>query len=269
MKHVLSAMPVMMRFSIQGMLQYRAEIALWALWSIVSPAVLMAVWHAAAASSITPGHVGRLSSGQMQAYFFMTMIVGHLVTAWDLYEMGWLVRSGRLSPLLLRPILPIWHAITDNVAYKVVTLAVVGPIWMIFAAVVRPQFDARWSDLLAGAAALFLAALLNFIWGYAFASLAFFVTKMDAISEFYFGASLFFGGRLAPIELLPAPLRVFAELLPFRFIFGFPSQVLAGQTPHGQIATGLAAQCVWLVVGIFAFRFAWRRGLRRYSAVGA
>src|SRR5262249_25837913 len=108
--------PALFRVALNNMLQYRAEIALWAIWGVVSPLVLMLVWYAAAASATTPGRLGSRSSGDIISYFWMMMIVGHFATAWDVYEMGWLVRSGRLSPLLLRPILPIWGAFADNIA---------------------------------------------------------------------------------------------------------------------------------------------------------
>lgn len=269
MRRVLAAAPTLLRFSILGMLQYRAEIMLWALWGIVSPAVLMAVWSAAAAASNTPGHIGARTGGQMLAYFFMTMIVGHLTTAWDLYEMGWQVRTGRLSPLLLRPIWPIWSSLADNTAYKLVTLAVVAPIWVVLALVIRPQFDTTPRDALAGAVALLLASLLNFVWGYVYATLAFFLTKMDAVSEVYFGVGMLLGGRLAPIDVLPRILGYAADLLPFRWIFFFPSQVLAGQATPEAIVRGLLWQVAWLIAGVVIFRIAWSRGVRRYSAVGA
>jgi hypothetical protein len=32
------------------------------------------------------------------AYFLLMMISGHFSTAWDVFEMGWFVRTGRMSP---------------------------------------------------------------------------------------------------------------------------------------------------------------------------
>lgn len=269
MKHVISAMPTLLRVEIANMLQYRAEIALWAAWGIVSPAVLMAVWTAAAAASKNPGHIGSLSTGEMLAYFLMTMIVGHLGTAWDIYEMGWRVRTGRLSPELLRPILPIWEAFAANTAYKLVTMIMLVPIWGVIALIVRPTFHTSARDAGLAIFALVFSWLLNFVWGYAIGCLAFFFTKMDSVGEMWFGASLFFGGRMAPIELLPKPLRFISDVLPFRWIMAYPSELLAGQLKPDQATIGLVWQAGWLIVGIFVFRLMWGAGLKRYSAVGA
>lgn len=269
MRRILAALPTLLRVSIANMIQYRAEIALWALWGIVSPVVLMAVWSAAARHSDSPGHIGRLATGQMLAYFYMTMVIGHLTAAWDVYEMGWAVRTGRMSPLLLRPILPVWTAAADNIAYKIVTLVILAPIWAVLAYFIRPQFDTRSEDLLFALAAVPLAAILNFISGYVLALMAFFVTKMDAVGEFYFGAAMFFGGRLAPIHLLPGPMKAVALAMPYRWIYAYPSELLAGQLDRSAAINGLLWQIGWIVVGIGVFQFMWTRGVKRYSAVGA
>lgn len=269
MKHVVSAVPAFLRVSVAHMLQYRAEIALWALWGIVSPAVLMAVWKAAAAASKNPGQIAGMTTGEMMAYFLMTMIVGHLVTAWDIYEMGWKVRTGRMLPELLRPILPIWESLSDNLAYKLVTLVILIPIWFAIGLVVRPTFHTTPGGAALAVLAVLLASLLSFVWGYACGCIAFFVTKMDAVAEMFFGASMFFGGRIAPIEFLPGSLQWLAAALPFRWIVAFPSQLLAGQVSGRAAWLGIGAQLGWLAVGIVFFRFVWSRGIKRYSAVGA
>jgi ABC-2 type transport system permease protein len=273
-KNELSAMPAFLRIAIANMIQYRAEVALWALWGIIAPLVLMAVWRAAAAASDTPGQIGARSTGELMAYFYMTMIVGHLVAAWDVYEMGWMVRTGRLSAKLLRPIAPVWQALADNIAYKIVTLGLLLPIWFAIALFVRPTFNTTSRDLLIALLALPLAAALAFVWGYVVATLAFFVTRMDAVSEVFFAAGLMLGGRIAPIDMLPAPLDIVASSLPFRWIFAYPSELLAGQLPHtggvwSEPILGLLWQILWLILGMAVLHFCWQRGLKRYSAVGA
>jgi ABC-2 type transport system permease protein len=229
----------------------------------------MAVWHAAAASAIEPGRIQGRTAGEISGYFLMTMIVGHLCTAWDVFEMGWLVRTGRLSPKLLRPILPVWESLTDNIAYKIVTLLMLVPMWVIVALVARPTIDVRAFDIALALVAVPLAAAVIFIWNHVAATFAFFVTKMDATAEMFFGLGFFFGGRMAPIELLPPQMQTISAALPFRWVIAYPSQLLAGQLAHDAALRGLAWQAGWLIGGILAFRFCWSRGVRRYSAVGA
>ncbi len=136
MRAVVAAMPAYLRLSLASMFQYRGEIVLWAIWGLVNPAVSYALWSAAAESN-ADGTIAGFGRGEFAAYFFAMMIVGHLTQAWDTYEVGHLVRSGEMSPKLLRPILPIWEALAGNLSYKITTLAFVVPMWCLFAWLVK------------------------------------------------------------------------------------------------------------------------------------
>lgn len=269
MRFVLSAMPAYLRLSLASMFQYRGEIVLWAVWGVVYPAVAMAMWSAAIAGNRGGMHIEGFGSRDFAAYFLSTMIVGHFCTAWDVYEMGHLVRKGKLSPLLLRPLLPVWFSLSDNLAYKVLTFTILVPIWIIVALVVRPAFATTTVHLLLAIPAMFQGAMLTFVWGYVLATSAFWVTRTDAVGELWFGLSLFFGGRLAPLTVLPPALQTIAAVLPFKWMIWFPSVALTGRLSTSQIVWGLLWQACWLVGGLAAFRIAWRVGIKRYSAVGA
>jgi len=251
------------------MVQYRIEIALWALWGVAYPAVAIAVWGAAANAGTNAGSIKGFGPQEFAAYFLLTMFVGHWVTAWDLYEMGGMVRSGAMSPKLMRPVLPVWENLAANVAFKVLTLAILLPLWGLIALLTHPAADMTAAGVLLGLFALILGAAINFLWGYTLGLTAFWFTRTDAISELWFGASLFFGGRMAPLTLLPATLQWIAEFLPFKWIVWFPTAVLMGSVRGGDIAVGLLMQFAWLVGGLLLFPVLWRKALRQYTAVGA
>lgn len=269
MKAILSAMPALLRLSLAEMFQYRGEIVLWAVWGVVYPAVGIAMWSAAVAGKADGTQIHGYGAPDFAAYFLLTMIVGHLCTSWDVYEMGHLVRKGMLSPLLLRPILPVWASLADNVAYKVLTLALLIPIWIGVAIVTQPAFNTTVTHVLLGLLAVIMAALLNFLWGYTLATAAFWITRMEGVGETWFGLSLFFGGRLGPLAVLPLPLQWVAAAMPFKWIIWFPSAALMGRLSTREIVWGLLWQACWLVGGLIAFRLAWRVGIKRYTAVGA
>ena len=250
------------------MVQYRIEMALWALWGVAYPAVAIAVWKAAAASN-TQGMIKGFGPNEFAAYFLLTMIVSHCVAAWDIYEMGSLVRTGAMSPKLMRPILPIWEHLAANVGFKMLTLTLLLPIWALVAWVAKPSTDITYLSLALGIFATFLAAIINFLWGYTIGLSAFWFTRTDAISELWFGASLFFGGRMAPLTILPVPLQWVAMLMPFKWIIWFPSAVLMGNVRGAEVIQGLLMQCVWLAAGLLLFPYVWQTALRRYTAVGS
>lgn len=73
----------------------------------------------------------------------------------------------------------------------------------------------------------------------------------------------------APLALLPEPVRVLAEWLPFYRMLGFPVELLLGKLTPQQVLVGFGAQIAWLAVAAVLLNVAWSRGIRKYSAVGA
>lgn len=268
MKRVLRAFRAYLWAALAVMFQYRGEMVLWAVWGVVYPAVAMAMWRAAIAGA--GGHdIRGFAAGDFAAYFLLTMVVGHVSAAWDVFEMGYLVRTGKMSPKLLRPVLPLWEQLADNVAYKILTLAILVPIWLGVALATHPHFTATRTEAAMGLAAMVLGAAVHYVWNYNLGLLAFWVTRMDALSEFWWGMNLFFGGRLAPLTHLPLPLQWFAAALPFKWIIWFPAAALMGTLGPGEIARGWLMQLFWLAAGVVVFRVMWRAGVREYAAVGA
>lgn len=268
MRRLARAVFVLGRTSIAEMIQYRSEVALWAVWGIVYPAVALTMWNAALEGAPNNTLAG-FGPREFAAYFLLTMIAGHVTGAWDAWEMGYLVRTGALSPALLRPILPMWKSIADNFAYKAVTGVILIPIWLAIAWLTGAAFCATPAQFSLGLLALLLAAVLHYLWGYNIAVVAFWTTRTDAIGEMWFGSSLIFGGRLAPLALLPVPLQWAAAVLPVKWIIWFPAEALMGRLTVSEIVIGLIWQCGWIAGAVMLFRYLWPRGLKRYSAVGA
>jgi ABC-2 type transport system permease protein len=56
---------------------------------------------------------------------------------------------------------------------------------------------------------------------------------------------------------------------PFPYQLYFPISVYMGKSSGLELAKGLTAQGLWLVAAYILARLAWRRGIKKYSAVGA
>ena len=257
-----------LRVQVGVMFQYRGEILLWAIWGLVNPAVLYVMWSAAAGSQ--PGKaVAGFTQQEFAAYYFVIMLLGHFTTAWDAYEMGYLIRSGSMSSQLLKPVLPMWQAIAGNLAYKIVTLPFLVPMWLLFVWYIKPQFHVSPMLLALGILSFLLACAMSFLLGYVLALIAFWSPKLDAAGEVYFGLGMFLGGRFAPLSALPWPFLGIASALPFRWMFAFPAELLIGKVPNvGNALAGVGIQLVWIFGIIIAFRLLWARAIKRYTAVG-
>jgi ABC-2 type transport system permease protein len=179
-----------------------------------------------------------------------------------------MIREGRMNQLLLRPLHPIFDAFAQEIAGKVVYLALDVPVVMILALILKPDLNPHPEQIPAFILALLMAWLLRFFWGYALALLAFWATRASALLPIQDTLIFLLAGQVAPVMLLPGPVNTLAVLQPFRYMVGFPVEILTGQLDASGITLGLAIQAGWLAAALVLSGVTWIQGVKRYSAVG-
>jgi ABC-2 type transport system permease protein len=250
-----------------SMLQYRASLVIWMIGHVLEPLVYLIVW--STVSNTGGGSVGDYTTADFAAYYILLMLVNHVTYTWIMYEYEYRVREGDLSFALLRPVHPIHSDVADNVSSKLVTLPFMLAIAAALGLIFHPTFAlALWSAA-AFLPALLLAFLLRFLLEWTLALTAFWTTRVGAVNQTYFVLVLFLSGQIAPLDLFPAPIRLIAEILPFRWMIGFPVELLLGRLSPAEAAAGIFVQAVWIGLAFLLLRAVWRAGIRIYSAVGA
>lgn len=247
-------------------LQYRASIVLWVLWGVTEPTIALGIWWSIA----TAGEIAGYARADFARYFFAMMLVNQLTIAWDSWYLDRWIREGELNFRLARPLHPAHEAVADNIAYKVRSTAIIVVVWLGIAlawpAVRLPLDPGRWALT---ALAVSLAAAMRFLISFTTGLLAFWTTRATAIMELHGGIAMFLAGRIAPLALLPPAIAGVAGVLWFRGMLSFPVEVLTGAVTSGPaLARGFAEQIVWVTLWLAACLLAWKRGLRRYGAVG-
>ena len=255
-----------LKTGIASMLQYRATLFIWLIGNILEPLIYLVVWSTVSRSS--GGSIGGYAAKDFAAYYIVLMLVNQATFTWVMYEFDYRIREGMFSPVLLHPVHPIHADIAANLSSKVVSLPFMFGAAVALTAIFHPAFRfAAWS-LAAFVPALVLGFLVRFLVEWTIALAAFWTTRVTAINQIHFMAMLFFSGQIAPLALLPRPLRVVAAVLPFRWTIGFPVELILGRLTPAQMATGLGIQAAWLIGGLALVKVVWRASVKNYSAVG-
>lgn len=262
--HTLRAFPTLLRVGFADAVAYRAEFLIWIL-STNMPLVMLALWNAVAREH----PIGEWGQKEFVAYFLAALIVRLLTGCWVVWEMNHEIRHGLIALRLLKPVHPLAHYAAENIAALPFRALFALPIaaaslWAMGRGAVTSD-PALLALFLASVAGAFL---INFLTMAIIGVAGFYIDNSMALFQVWFGAFMILSGYLIPLPLLPGWLSAAADWLPFRFMLGFPVEVLLGR--HGRLpALGLLgyqwATCAVLVLLLGA---AWRVGLRRFNAFG-
>src|SRR5512147_2071342 len=134
-------------------LQYRSFFFLLAFGWMIPPLVYLLVWSTAAGGKPIQG----LTPGEFVAYYLVLILVNQLTYAQTNWTVGDVIRGGSLSPILLRPLSPLYHTLSTEVAGKVVYMVFVIPVTVVLAFVLRPEFHAGLAEVITFIPALVFA----------------------------------------------------------------------------------------------------------------
>jgi len=254
----------LIKYTWTSWMQHRSFFFLLAFGWMVPPLISLFVWFTAAGG----GDVSGFSRREFVAYYLILILVNQLTYAQTNWTVGDLIRDGSISTWLLRPMSTIYNALSTELAGKVVYMFFTFPVALVLALLLKPQMNPSWVHGLLFIPSLVMAWWLRFFWGYWLALLAFWATRADALLNLQNALLFLIGGQVAPTMILPAWLQGIAQALPFRYMVGFPVEIIMGKLGPPQLMAGFAYQTLWCAIAWGLYQFLWRRGLRQYAAVG-
>jgi ABC-2 type transport system permease protein len=248
--------------------QYRANLIMYILYWLVSPIIYLAVWTSIATAK---GDVNGFTANDFVTYYMILLICDQLTSNIIIHIFAYKVQDGSLSGELIKPIHPmLTNTLVNDIAFKTLNLMVLTPVWITLAFLFKPDFaSVTLNGILISIPALLLGYAINFLLSATITSLAFWTTRVFSIHEFYYALILLFAGQFVPLKLMPELIQTVASFLPFQLLMYLPIQMIQGNLEADEIVQGYITGIVWLVIALILFRWVWREGVKRYSAVGA
>ncbi len=256
---------------VQNTLVYRANFLFRASISLIPLLGTLQVWRTIYGDQAPGSLVGGYSLSAMISYYLIVNVIDALTAvADDDWEVAADIRDGKISQFLLRPIDYLTYRLCLYLSGRAIYTTVALIPVTLFTLWLRQDFvwPGHGLTYLLFGIAVFMGGLIQFLIAYLVALLAFWFLDVSTLIFIQFAFEYIASGHLFPLDLLPPGLQTAISLTPYPYLSYFPASVYLERLSQSQLVFGFLVESSWLIVAYAVARWAWSRGLRRYTAVG-
>jgi ABC-2 type transport system permease protein len=256
---------------IQNNLTYRFNFLARALFGFIPLMAVLYLWRTIYAAKDAGATVSAYTLAEMISYYLLVAVVDALTAVnEDDWQIAADIKDGNISQFLLKPIDYLWYRLCLFLSGRLTYLTVAVIPLTLFILYLRAYFvlPTTWSTFGLFLLATALTALLQFFMSYTMAMLAFWVLEVSTFIFILFAFEYIASGHLFPLDILPPALGKALFYTPFPYQLYFPVSIYMGKMTGAALWQGFLFQVFWVAVTYCLARFAWRRGIRKYAAVG-
>lgn len=246
---------------------YRLNFVMWRVRMVLQLLTTYFLWY----TLLPPGKtLFGYDQSSMLTYIFGTSIFFSIILANRSGDVGELINSGNLSNYLLRPMNFFLAWFFRDIGDKAMNLFFsIIEITLLYI-VLRPPLTIQTDPiiLLFVFFATCCAVLLNFFINLIIGSLGFWTPEVWAPRFIFWIIIYFFSGSAFPLDILPKPVFVVFEFLPFTYLLYFPLKIYLGQLSMQMIISGMVISAAWVFLLFLLLRFLWQKGMHVYTAQG-
>lgn len=203
---------------------------------------------------------------QIFQYFLIIYLVRVVAVTGVDFALADLIRTGKLSKYLLRPISFFWAIFFHQLGRKLYRLLYLSSF--IFILILFGQIEINWLRIFLFSLILINAIFLSFLYRFLLGNLAFWVINISSVLWFFRQTANFLAGGWLPLSFFPQSIELLMRSLPFYLTLGFPAEFFQGRLAFDLVLLRIGQQFFWIFLLFFLVAFLWRQGIRRYEAVG-
>ena len=253
---------------VEQALEYRVSFFLSMLSAVFPIIIQTTMWNYLYGHSDAAAVFG-YQQGEILLHTLLATIVSQLVGTGFEWEMNSDIKMGGLNKYLIRPVGYKGYQFFRFLGQKVPRLMVIGPVMtVIIGAAFWQGLPVSLGRILAFLGSLILGVLLNFSIFYCIGLLAFWLTDVDKLFGTISIVLTVFSGGVFPLDIFGGVVEILVNLAPFGYTTQFPVNIINGRFGWERMGMGFAFQTGWILVFVCLGEAMWRRGVRRYAAVG-
>jgi len=246
---------------------YRGTVLISVLSKLISLGFLIFLWSKIFQSE---GEVGGKTLSQIIVYYLFAYIARTITSPNVATIIGERIRDGVLQMYILRPGHVLFSFFSMPLSKRLYELLVLLSLALFAQILIFPSLGLSIGNLHYPAfiLLLILGMLINFFAASIIAASAFWILDSGPILYSYSSVTGILSGLLVPISFFPSWARKTIEFLPFRFTISDPVLALQGEIAGMKLLTSVVLAIFWVFALGMINSLLWRKGTKRFDAVG-
>lgn len=228
------------------------------------------VWNAVFTGKPAESRMFGLTYEEAVTYTLCAGFIGRLVLTDCHHRISPDIKSGVLSQYLVQPVNYIVSQMFRSVGEKILEFGLVFTVMCTFVFTLSPVIGLTLSPaaFLFFLAALLPAVILNFLLFLCVSMIAFKLTEVGRLYAIVDILVAIVSGGIFPLSIFGGKAEAVFGFLPFTYTTYFLTGLLNGSFEGAEFVKGLCMQGIWIVLLSFLCKAAWKKGLKKYVAVG-
>ena len=267
---------IIFKIALQERLVYRGDFAIGTVMRFLPIITQIFLWWAIF-ESLDPANPG---AANIAGYTFSDMVAYYLITMLGraFSSMPGLsttiarqIREGDVKKFLVQPLDMINFMFISRVAHKVAYYSVATIPFAVIFYLCRGYFTTGFPPPEIFAAFL-LTLIMAFVLGFFLEAwiglVGFWFLEVSSLLFVYMLLAFFLSGHMFPIDIIPEPWQSLVTYLPFKYLAYFPAAVFLGKITGWNLVIEMGVLFGWTIFFYVLTRFAYNKGIRRYSGYG-
>ncbi len=268
MKHYVQIFTLFFLQAIKVELAYRMQVFQRFFGIAVSMSATTFFWFAV--SKVSP--FGGYSTAMMLCYFVVVSLQDFVFISGDEFskKLGEKIRLGKLSAALVQPFPYLLNVFGAGLGGFAMRICIVIPLAVFAKLTFLKEFHFQDPYFQIGmyGLAFILAIAISLVSLIMTGLLAFDMTQVWAPWILFVASYLLLSGIFYPADQAGATMQAIMAWTPFYYIQGFPTLILIGRLNAPQILSGFLKGTLVLGYLILLLTLMWRRGVKKFEAVG-
>lgn len=208
---------------------------------------------------------------QMILYTFFVGVIGKFMVTGFEYEMNEDIKNGGLNKYIVKPINYYGYRAACFFGERCSAFTMFFIILCILFGVFKGMgfFQLSLMRIALFFVSLFFSLLLNFSLYFCVGTLGLWISEISRVFPAIQVIIMVISGGIFPLDILGENINKLILFLPFRYLLQFPVEIITGkEMSHFMMLTLFGIQIFWVTCLNLLAQIIWRRGLKKYIAVG-